>query len=407
MSDKILWAVGGGLVLAAGVFFFSQGAGGGKVAVPAPPPPEPPPAAVPAGAPASAGAAVNALAFSLAGRLPREGNLFYSPYSVYAALSLSQQGAQGQTASELDAALFGRWDIGKLTESLNALGSRGEVVLSAANALWAAEDVKLKKSFTDIVGSAARRVDFKDPRAVGLVNAWVSENTRGKIPTLFSRFDPTTRVVLANAVYFKGDWADVFQKRHTAPEAFKGLKGSFEVPLMRDTRHARYAEDAEAQWLELPYKGGEVVAVFALPKEGPVSALQSGLDHARFAAARAALEGSEVSVYLPPFKLDASYALVEPLKALGVRRAFEDSAEFGLMVEGEPVKIDQVVHKAMVALDEQGTEAAAATGMSMLAGAAAHAPPKVFRADRPFLFFIVDKATGAILFLGRIEDPRG
>jgi serpin B len=239
------------------------------------------------------------------------------------------------------------------------------------------------------------------------INDWVEQKTRDKIKDLFKEPLPRdTRLVLTNAIYFNGAWDVEFDKKATAEAPFHvSPDASVNVPLMYRMGIFGYGESDEHQMLEIRYKGKETSMILLLPrKRNALAELEKELTGARFAKMVSSMSWDrEVKVYMPKFNMTCDYTLNEPLQGMGMRRAFSDAADFS-GISGEAMFISGVVHKAFVAVDEQGTEAAAATGVVMRP-ASEPPPPAEFRADHPFLFAIRDIRSGAILFMGRVARP--
>ncbi len=350
-----------------------------------------------------------------------DGNLFFSPFSVFCALSMTHAGAQGETAAQIAGTLHldpGRErvheDIGAVLRGLRG-GKDDRHQLHIANALWAKKGYRFLESFSrrmrEAYGARPEEADFDDPAAAcEAINAWVAGETNGKIRQLLSpqAIDQFTRAVLANAIYFRAAWQETFDKEFTRDAPFHVLPGvSVPVPTMHRTDDLRYADLGALRALEIPYDGRRLAMLILLPKA------VDGLAQVERSLTPALLRGdglasAEVSLYLPRFRAETGYALAEALKAMGMPRAFDDrKAEFFSMVEGEPLCISSVIHQAFVDVNEAGTEAAAATAvvMAMLGSMVRESEPVIFRVDRPFLFLIRDRRTGCVLFLGRIRDP--
>jgi serpin B len=363
---------------------------------------------------------------SLYGAARREpGNLFLSPFSVHAALSMTREGAGGGTAREMDETLHlpqgGAGDgYLRLTTALAPRSIEGDgkkvqaYELSVANALWVQDGFAIDAAFTtrlgDAYGSPLTRVDFADTaKARDTVNAWVARQTREKILTILPEGQPPadTRLILTNAVYFKAQWEDPFSERATKPEAFHRLDGTeVKVPMMRRTGHYAYRETDGAQILELPYLMDDLSMFVVLPKtRGGLPALE---ESSTVSSAVGKASHALVSVTLPKFTFTWGGDLSGTLQTLGMRSAFDaKTADFSRMTAAEKLFIGIVLHKAFVAVDENGTEAAAVTAVGMRATSAPGEPPRPieFRADHPFQFLIVHRATGTILFVGRLADP--
>ncbi len=350
----------------------------------------------------------NDFAFKLYAQLrTREGNLFFSPASMETALALVKEGAAGNTLRQMSLLLPERAAFPDVGHS---------VTLESANAVWADRTVPIAESFQAAVsGNYAadiRSADFRgQPDAEReTINGWVEEKTRDKIQNLLPPGSVTaeTRMILANAIYFKGDWLRPFDPAQTHDGPFRtGPQQSVAVPMMTlDPQPFGYMENESFQCLELPYEGEDLSMLIVLPREADgLNRIEKGLSAKAVKDWASALHRREVKVFLPKFKVESAFSsLRSTLMDLGLRDAFDpDAADFSGISE-EPLFISDVVHKAFVQVDEKGTEAAAATGIIMRT-TALPAPPAVFRADHPFLFMIREHATGQILFMGRICDP--
>jgi serpin B len=243
------------------------------------------------------------------------------------------------------------------------------------------------------------------------INQWVAKETRDRIKDLLKPGNVTadTRLVLTNAVYFKGKWQHQFKPENTRDREFTLADGKkIEAKMMSTIMSVDYLENGNLQAVRLPYVGGQTSMIVVLPRK--VEALKDAvfLDAAGFANVRRGLKpGQEVAVQIPRFEASARMSLPDTLATLGMKRAFTDDAEFGRMCR-EPLKISDVIHQAWVKVGEEGTEAAAATAVTMVraGGIPPKQEPKVFLADHPFLFFLVDDRNGGVLFAGRVMDPR-
>jgi serpin B len=284
--------------------------------------------------------------------------------------------------------------------------------LHVANSLWGHLDFPFLDSYIGFVdehfGAPLTLVDFvRDTEGARVrINTWVEERTRDRIRDLIpaGTLTPETLLVLTNAIYFKGNWAEEFDPDSTRDAEFRGLAGTATVPMMTRKGDYGYLENEEAQVIELPYEGGDLSMVVMLPRvEGPagLEALERALTPANVDAWIGGLRKREIAVSIPRFEMTwGTTELKGALKALGIRRAFDVSADFSGMSDAGPLFVGHVLHKAFVEVNEEGTEAAAATAVVMLKAAM----PTVFRADRPFVFMIRDRSTGSILFLGRVTD---
>jgi serpin B len=351
-----------------------------------------------------------------------EVNLFFSPYSVSTALAMTYAGARGMTAEQMANALHYTLPHAQLHPALNALNQQltatddeGEFQLSLANALWGQEDVEFRAEYLDLLaahhGAGIRLVDFQSETgrraASERINQWVKDATAERIPHLVEPhvFTELTRLVLTNAVTFDGLWEYPFDETRNAgftlPDGTRVM-----VPLMRNRSVTRYAAGENWQAAELAYKGGRTHMLILLPAEGRFEEFAHNLDTALVAEIETALAPTDLALYLPRFAYSADLALSETLTQMGMTLAFSESeADFSGMVEIPPrLYISHVLHKAYVAVDEQGTKAAAATAVSAEVGEE-NSVPEVMRVDRPFLFLIRDTEQGTILFLGRMVNP--
>ncbi|HET6441808.1 MAG TPA: serpin family protein [Phycisphaerae bacterium] len=364
----------------------------------------------------------NRFAFDLYARLKgAEGNLFLSPYSISTALTMTYAGARGRTAEQMakvlclpatGEAVHGAY--GALQNDLNAAGEGGAFELAVANRLWGQKGYGFLPDFLALIkanyGAGLEQVDFAGATEAArqTINTWVEKKTRDKIKELLKPgiLGRETTLVLTNAIYFKGKWAEEFDKKLTRDEDFFVTpEKTVAVPLMHQTADFGYFEGDGLQALELPYRGDRLAMVVLLPKaKDGLAALEASLSADKVAEWVGKLHRREVQVALPRFKTTAEFSLKDTLVAMGMAAAFGGDADFSGMTGAKDLFISAVVHKAFVDVNEEGTEAAAATAVVM-GRAAMPEPAPVFCADHPFLFLIRDTKTGAILFFGRILDP--
>lgn len=350
------------------------------------------------------------------------GNLFFSPLSLSSALAMTYAGARGETAQQMAEVLHFPPEqeplhrtFAALTREFNAESEDYE--LSVANALWGQKDFEFLKPFVKTLdayyGAGLNHVDFAaDPESVrDRINGWVEDQTGGKIQNLIGpgMLDALTRLVLTNAVYFKGLWAEQFKTSDTRDEPFY-LTGDETVtaPLMHITHKFGYVEKDQFLALEMPYKGHTLSMVVLLPKEKDgLAAFEESLTPETLAECVTSLREQDVVVAIPRFKMTSEFQLQKVLAEMGMPLAFSGAADFSGMTGKPDLFISAVLHKAFVDVNEEGTEAAAATGVIMkLTAVAAPSSPPVFRADHPFAFLIRDRQSGSILFMGRVVDPR-
>lgn len=342
-----------------------------------------------------------------------EANLFFSPLSASMALGMTLNGAAATTFDGMaDALGLGGLDESAINQGYEDLiglltGLDPVVDVRIANSVWARLGYPILGDFLDRVAehfdATAEAVDFGAPGTLARINGWVSDGTGGKIPRMYDRLPPDLVVLLLNAVYFKADWTETFDRDDTRIEPFATPGGPVDVPLMRRTGAMSVYGDAGLSAVELPYGGGAFSFVALLPREGTsAGALASALDPDRWRGIAEGLVETEGTVVLPRFELEWEKELNDVLIALGMEEAFDPArADFSRMVQNGGVYIDEVKQKSFIAVDEKGTEAAAATGVAIVETSA---PPEI-RFDRPFVFAIRERLSGTLLFLGVLNDP--
>ena len=339
---------------------------------------------------------------SLAARLyaalaDEAGNLALSPHSVAVALNLAAYGARGVTREEI-AAVVG--DSGMPVEG-------GEwVELSSANRLFGQQGLAWQPDLEELLTT----VDFADSDAArGVINAWTSEQTHERIPEIVPKgvLDEETLLVLVNALYLKAAWMDPFRETSTTEADFHLGDGTVvQVPTMVGHVGAQVGAGQGWRSARLPYVGGTLAMTVVLPDPGRLADVEALVVERDWAAVLDAPAHERLELRVPRFTVRAAARLGEVLAALGMPTAFTDDADFSGLTVDEPLKISEVLHEAFVAVDEQGTEAAAATAVVMQRAGAMPQPPVPFVVDRPFLFAIHEVATGTPLFVGRVADPR-
>lgn len=365
----------------------------------------------------------NEFAFDLYGRLREQpGNLFFSPASISTALAMVYAGARGETEAQMARTLhFALPDerllagFATLSQALNSEG-RG-YQLSTANRLWGQNSYTFRPDYLQLTreqfGAELTPLDFaKSDQARQTINRWVMQQTNDKIADLIPPgvLDAMTRLVLTNAIYFKGNWEHEFRKAATADAPFHlSLQKDVEAPLMHQSRHFDYAETDDLQIVSLPYADYDLSLVVLLPKEVEgLPAVESEATAENFGKWTSQMRVREVRLWLPKFKTTSQFSLADALASLGMTLVFSDDADLSGIASGEELYISAVIHKAFVDVNEEGTEAAAATAVGVAATAAPIDKPEepvVFRADHPFLYLIRHNSTGAILFLGRLSEP--
>ena len=364
----------------------------------------------------------NAFALDLYQQLRHDkGNLFFSPYSISTALAMTYAGARGNTEVEMAQTLQFPPEQASLHETfaalegkLNAVQGKGDVLLSVANALWPAVGYTFLSTYLDLVrqfyGVSITPLDFaSDAEAARVqINGWVEDETQGKIKDLIPPrlLDELTTLVLTNAIYFKGNWASQFYKKRTKEIPFwLTAKRAVDVPTMTQKRSFGYAEVDNLQVLELPYVGDALSMILLLPRAvDGLTELEDALTAENLERWTRRLWPQEVEVFLPKFEMSASFKLGGILAEMGMRDAF-GAADFSGMTGDRDLYISEVIHKAFVDVNEEGTEAAAATAVIMTRSVAFDIGPTIFKADHPFIFLIRDNHSGSVLFLGRVIDP--
>lgn len=363
-------------------------------------------------------------------------NLMISPYSISQALAMTYAGARGTTATEMADVLHFTLPQTDLHPTFDALTDRVTAVpvnalpdheergfeLRIANALWGLRGLPFYADYLELVNTyyegGFQEVDFRQPeQAAEQINTWVEEQTEDRIQDLI---DPDlisgeTSLILTNAIYFNADWAIPFTAEGTREDTFTLLDGGVvTVPLMNQTSYFLYMEAPEYQAVSMPYYGDKIHMLVILPQAGVFEDIEATLSSELYGLIWRSLENRFVQLTLPSFTYEYEIRLGDTLKAMGMGEAFDRaSADFSAILDlsqlqppGQRTYIQEVVHKTFVRVDEEGTEAAAATGVIMgTTGGGLPPEPVIFRADRPFIYLIYDRDTGSILFLGRVVNP--
>jgi serpin B len=354
----------------------------------------------------------------LVGERPTD-NVFISPYSVSAALQMVWQGAVAETKTEMDKGLalsnFKTETAGSAYKELDQSikGAAAKVALNVANSIWYAPNIRLNPEFVSVnqnfYGAKLSALDFTDPRSAGVVNSWVSEATHGKINKIVEPpLSSMTGLILANAIYFKGNWEHKFDNNATKDEPFHLRDGQQkQTRMMRQTRKFSYQEDSGFQAIRLPYVGERLGMLVFLPatNSSPNKLLADLNGDAWREKIMPKFREREGTIALPRFKLEFKADLVRSLKAMGIQEAFSPTANFFGIADGQ-LYVSGVDHASFVEVNEEGTEAAAATDVRVaLTSAMPIVKPFQMIVDRPFFFAIEDSSTHSILFMGAINDP--
>jgi len=354
----------------------------------------------------------------------RPGNIFFSPFSISTALAIAYAGARGETEKQMGRVLhFGTNQrqvhptFGELQRRLSEASEKPGIRLNIANALWAQKGHPFRPDFMEISsGNYRANVNSADfltaaEAARGEINHWVSQQTNDRIQDILPPDSLTdlTRLILANAVYFKGIWAEPFDAGETSSQPFHLLPmRRVQAQLMHHFDNVRYTGENDFQAVELPYQSDELSMVILLPREvDGCAGLERRLTPTLLSRSLIQMKPRPVEIFLPRFRLQSAFDLCAPLAKMGMPNAFGPEADFSGIDGTRQLFISGVFHKAWGEVNEEGTEAAAATAMAV-AGCARMTPPPpppVFRADHPFIFAIRDTRFGSVLILGRLTDP--
>ena len=346
--------------------------------------------------------------------LSEAGNIFFSPYSIFTAFSMAYEGARGNTAIEMQNVL------NILQNNSATLGSFGRVynllnqkqdgyTISTANAFWAHQDYSFLKEYLSLLENfymaEANELDFaKNVEAAETINNWIEEQTNDKIKDMIQpdMLSALTKLVLTNAIYFKGLWANPFDPDDTYETDFKLTSSeTVDVDMMMDDSFYNYTETEDLQIIKLNYQGNDLSMVIVLPKENNITIAESAMNYENLSKWRNGFYEMEIDVLIPKFKIEKKYSLKSILAEMGIIDAFTGAANFSGMDGTDDLFIGKAIHQSFVEVNEEGTEAAAATGIIM----DLKALPYRFKADHPFVFLIQHEETGAVLFMGRVANP--
>jgi len=365
--------------------------------------------------------ALNIFSFEIYKEFIKSGdeNIFFSPYSIFIALAMTYEGARGQTAEEMMSILHIAQNNTSILNSVKQLyeflNQNQDFTISTANALWIRENLDLLLEYSNIIDNYymgnPSKVNFSNAEeAARIINEWVEEQTNEKIKDLVTPTDVfKAALVLTNAIYFKGDWKVQFDPENTKDLEFKLPSGeTITVPTMcmeGSEELFNYTETEELQILELQYVGGDLSMIILLPKEKNVTGIVETLSLEQLSEWKKNFSETQVDIYLPKFKLETEYDLEKALKDMGMVIPFSmDGADFsGIFPNKNDLYISKVIHKAFVEVNEEGTEAAAATAVIIFDNCIASYT--TFRADHPFIFLIQEKGSGSILFMGNVGNP--
>ena len=351
-----------------------------------------------------------------------EGNIFFSPFSISTAMAMVYEGAEGKTAKEIKSVFgFPKYDNSRRNQYSDLLSEINkkdkEYALKTANALWAEQDFQFLDEYLTTVekyyGGKTTNLDFKNEPDTSrlIINNWVEDKTNDKIKDLLPKgvINFLTRLVLTNAIYFKAKWLIQFDADKTSDEYFRvNPDKSIKVPMMQPTSQKstfNYTQNKDLQILEMPYAGEDLSMLILLPLDDDIEALENSFTIEKLTEWKKSLRKRRVNIYIPKFKFETKYFMKNTLSNLGMPTAFTYKADFSGMTGTKDLKIDKVIHQAFIEVNEEGTEAAAATGFGMSEVESMPPPTPIFKADHPFIFIIQQKETGNILFMGRVNNP--
>jgi serpin B len=349
----------------------------------------------------------------------KDSNIFFSPTSVYSILGVNLLASQEKTKAELEKLLYIQSDANTAKNFYNLFGHLYQInqdtayKFNIANAIWVNKDISLKTEFADLIKKnfefQIKKDDFSDPKLVKIVNEWVNRNTRGTIPSIINELSPDTKLAMLNAIYMKAPWAEAFNENQTQEKTFylKGKDSTKAMFMHKYEAELSYTEDALWQVVELPYQNNRISMFIALPKvKNQIKNIQNQINVAKIEAWEKAMKSELTNLSMPKFtiKTDA-IDISDFLKKMGLKEAFSDVANFKLMFDDANMPLGQILHKAFINVNEKETEASAVT-IELKTESAREIPiPKEFHANHPFVFWIKEKESGMILFMGRLDNP--
>ncbi len=348
-------------------------------------------------------------------------NVFFSPFSIYSAIGMVYEGSKGETKEELEKVFYfcrdekkRRNDFKIFTEEINKKDKN--FVLEIANGIWIQKNFKVLKKYLKLVEKCylgkAKNLDFalEPENSRKIINDWVEEKTMGKIKDLIPEgyLNYLVKMVLTNAIYFKGFWLQKFDKNFTKDEDFIKRDGKvIKVPMMRIAGlRFNYGEGDNFQILQLSYEGEKISMVLLLPKIDKISEFENNLNYENYREWKGLLKNRKVDIFIPKFKFNSKYYLSSILKERGMKKSFTPEADFSGITGKKDLMVSEVIHQGFIQVDEEGTEAAAATGVVMRVTSVLPERIPQFKADHTFYFFIEHKETETILFSGKVEEPK-
>jgi len=350
--------------------------------------------------------------------IQQDTNVFFSPTSIYSILGVNLLASQEKTKTELEKVLYIQSDANTAKNFYNLFGHLYQTnrdsayKFNIANAIWVSKDISLKTDFINLIKKnfefQIRNGDFKNPELVKIINDWVNKNTRGTIPSIIERLEPSTKMTMLNAIYMKAPWAEVFNENQTQEKTFylKGKDTTKAMFMHKYEANLSYTEDALWQVVELPYKNDRISMFIALPKtKNQIKNIQNQINVAKIEAWEKSMKSELTNLSMPKFTIRTDIINIsEFLRKMGLKEAFSATANFKLMFENNTsMPLGQILHKAFINVNEKETEASAVTIEPKIEEAGPK--PKEFHANHPFVFWIKEKESGVILFMGRLNNP--
>jgi len=347
-----------------------------------------------------------------------DSNVFFSPASIYSILGVNLLASQEKTKTELEKVLHLQVNPNTAKNFYNLFGHLYQTNqdtayrFNIANAIWVSKDITLKADFVNLIKKnfefQIEAGDFKNPELVKIINGWVSKNTRGTIPSIVDVLDPNTKIAMLNAIYMKAPWAEAFDENRTQEKTFylKGKDTTRAMFMHKYEAELNYTEDALWQVVELPYENNRISMFIALPKnKNQIKNIQNQIDINKISAWEKAMKSEMTNLSLPKFTIRTeAINMNEYLKKMGLKEAFSSTANFKLMFDKNvSMPLGEILHKAFINVNEKETEASAVT--ANLKVEEPHSKPKEFHANHPFVFWIKEKESGVILFIGRLDNP--
>ncbi len=344
------------------------------------------------------------------------GNIFLSPLSTYYSLLMVYEGSKDKTKQEFEKVLHIKNSHSLKDNFLNYFGNNTDSssVLNVSNAIWLEQDLQVKSEFkkrvTNRYSSDLKQTKFENTlSAISDINEWVSEKTEGRIMEIVdeSNINSNTKLLISNAVYFKGEWLNKFEKEKTKTGRFyTSAENQYSVDFMKKTENLQYFENEEFQFISKPYKASGISFCIILPKKlFGIEDVEKKMTNDFFEEILDSTYRTRIALSIPKFKLESNYELSRALINAGLETAFSAKADFSGITKEVPLMLSRVIHKTWIEIDEDKTEAAAATAISIMIRGTKPASHKIFTADHPFVFFIIDNSTGAIVFMGRYVQP--